>query len=85
MEDETNATLEIIAPNLTPDPETGHIASWSEDAFVGRFRGGRVVTGSKMPWEGFARLTENDVRSVYRYLRTVPPVKRAVGPTVRKR
>jgi len=85
MEDETNATQEIIAPNLTPDPDTGHITSWSEDAFVARFRGGRVVTGSKMPWEAIARLTENDMRSVYRYLRTVPPVKRAVGPTVRKR
>jgi len=82
-EDPTDPAQEIIAPNLTPDPETGHITSWSEDAFVARFRGGRLVKGSKMPWEGFARLTENDVRSLYRYLRTVPPVKRKVGPTVR--
>jgi mono/diheme cytochrome c family protein len=82
-EDPTNSAQEIIAPNLTPDPETGHIASWSEDAFVARFRGGRFVKGSKMPWEAFARLTENDVRSLYRFLRTVPPVKRKVGPPVR--
>ncbi len=84
-EDQTHSGQEIIAPNLTPDAETGHMASWSEDAFVARFRGGRVVAGSKMPWEAFARLTENDTRSVYRYLRTVPPVKRKVGPTVRPR
>lgn len=83
-EDPTNPAQEIIAPNLTPDPETGHMASWSEDVFVARFKGGRVVLGSKMPWEAFARLTENDMRSIYRYLRTVKPVKRKIGPTVRK-
>ena len=84
-QDPTNAAQEIIAPNLTPDPETGHITKWNEDAFVVRFRAGRLVPGSKMPWEAFARLTENDVRSLYRYLRTVPPVKRDVGPPVRPR
>lgn len=83
-EDPTDPAQEIIAPNLTPDPATGHIAQWSEDAFVARFRGGRIIRGSKMPWEAFARLSENDVRSIYRYLRTVPPAKRAVGPTVRR-
>ena len=84
-EDHTNPAQEIIAPNLTPDPETGHIAKWTEDAFVLRFRAGRIVRGSKMPWEAFARLTENDVRSLYRYLQTVPAAKRDVGPIVRAR
>lgn len=84
-EDPTDPRQEIIAPNLTPDPETGHLETWSEDAFVARFRAGRIVKGSKMPWEGFARLTEADVRSLYRYLRTVPAAKRATGPTVRPR
>lgn len=82
-EDPTNSAQEIIAPNLTPDPETGHIATWSEEQFVGRFRNGRLFKGSKMPWEAFARMTENDVRSIYRYLRTVAPAKHDVGPTVR--
>ena len=82
-EDPTNAAQEIIAPNLTPDPETGHIARWNEDAFVLRFRGGRLVPGSKMPWEAYARLTENDVRSLYRYLQSVSPVKRDLGKPVR--
>lgn len=45
-EDPTNPAQEIIAPNLTPDPETGHIAAWSEDQFVGRFRSGRLFKGS---------------------------------------
>ena len=28
----------VVSPNLTPDPEAGHIAKWSEDDFVKRFR-----------------------------------------------
>src|SRR5262245_12059172 len=27
----------LVPPNLTPDPATGHIASWSEGVFVARF------------------------------------------------
>jgi hypothetical protein len=30
-----------LPPNLTPDPETGHITDWTEDQFVERFRTGR--------------------------------------------
>ncbi len=82
-EDETNTSQEIIAPNLTPDPATGHITAWTEDQFVARFKGGRVVHGSKMPWNNFQRLTENDVRSLYRFLRSLPPTKHHVGKTVR--
>lgn len=74
----------IAIPNLTPDPSTGHITSWSEDAFVARFNTGRVIKGSKMPWDAFQRLTEDDVRSIYRFLRSLPPVKHHVGPIVRR-
>jgi mono/diheme cytochrome c family protein len=81
--DPANKGFEIIAPNLTPDPVTGHIVTWSEDAFVARFRGGRVIQGSIMPWEAFQRLTEDDVRSIYRYLQTVAPVERNTGPAHR--
>jgi mono/diheme cytochrome c family protein len=82
-ENEFNSAEEIISPNLTPDPATGHITSWTEDAFVARFRAGRVVKGSKMPWDAFQGMTESDLRSIYRFLKTLPPVKHYVGPTVR--
>ena len=71
-------------PNLTPDPETGHIASWDEEQFVGRFRAGRVLQTSKMPWEAYREMTDADLRSVYRYLKSLAPVKHYVGPTRRK-
>lgn len=67
-------------PNLTADPETGRLASMREDDFVNRFRIGRTIPGSPMPWQAFTRLTEDDLRSIYRYLKTVPPAKNDVGP-----
>jgi mono/diheme cytochrome c family protein len=46
------------------------------------FSSGRVIPGSPMPWQAFSRLDEDDLRSIYRYLKTVPPVVRDVGPPV---
>lgn len=76
--------MELVTPNLTPDPETGWITSWTEDAFVARLKAGRLYKASKMPWENFGRMTEDDMRSVFRYLRTLPPTKKVTGPTRRK-
>ena len=81
--DDTDPTMEIVAPNLTPDPTTGVIYAWSEEDFVSRFRAGRVVAGSPMPWEAFATMTETDLASLWRYLRTIDPIRNEVGPTYR--
>jgi hypothetical protein len=64
----------FVTPNLTPDPKTGHIYAWSEDAFVARFKAG-VATGSPMPWQTFSRMTDDDLRALYRYLRSLPPAR----------
>ena len=69
-------------PNITSDPTTGRLGSMSEDEFVVRFQAGRVIPGSPMPWQGFQRMAEEDLRAMYRYLKTVPPVTRDVGPPV---
>jgi mono/diheme cytochrome c family protein len=76
---------EIVPPNLTPDPGTGHITAWSEDQFVARFRAGRLLDSSSMPWENFQRMTDEDVRSIYRFLRSLEPVEYETGPTHRKK
>jgi mono/diheme cytochrome c family protein len=67
-------------PNITSDPETGRLGKLSEDQFVERFRQGRILPGSPMPWQAFSRMADEDLRAIYRYLMTVPPVKRDVGP-----
>lgn len=69
-------------PNITSDPETGRLGKMNEDQFVARFRQGRVLPGSPMPWQAFSRMSEDDLRAIYRYLKTIPPVKRDVGPAV---
>jgi mono/diheme cytochrome c family protein len=69
-------------PNITTDPETGRLGAMTEDQFVARFRQGRIIPGSPMPWQAHARIAEDDLRAMYRYLKTVPPVKNDVGPPV---
>jgi hypothetical protein len=32
-----------------------------------------------MPWEAFQRMTDGDLRAIYRYLRTVPAVENETG------
>lgn len=70
----------FVTPNLTPDPQTGHIAQWSEDAFVARFRVGKVIKESHMPWGSFALMSDTDLRAIYRYLMSLEPVENQTGP-----
>jgi mono/diheme cytochrome c family protein len=67
-------------PNITSDTETGRLGKLTEDQFVERFRQGRILPGSPMPWQAFSHMAEEDLRAIYRYLMTIPPVKRDVGP-----
>jgi len=76
--------MEFAAPNLTSDPKTGMTGRLDEEQFVARIRQGRVFPSSKMPWENVSRMTDADLRSIYRYLRSLPPVENDVGPTYRK-
>lgn len=72
----------FIAPNLTPHPRWGWIASWPEEVFVARMKLGKQREGSPMPWHGVKRLSDDDLRAVYRYLRTVPPAEGGPDPSV---
>ena len=70
------------AINLTPDQNTG-IGSWSEDTFVSALKTGRHMGVARpilppMPWPAFRNLTDEDLRSVFAYLRTIPPVHNRV-------
>jgi mono/diheme cytochrome c family protein len=58
----------FVSVDLRPG---GHIAQWTEDAFVRRFQNA-VPTASPMPWDAFAHMSEDDLRAIYRYLQTVP-------------
>jgi hypothetical protein len=71
-----------FAANLTPDRNTG-IGIWSEDLFVKTLRTGRHWGTSRpilppMPWQAFSKMTDDDLRSIYRYLRTIQPIQNQV-------
>lgn len=65
----------LISPNLTTDAETGIMASWSQEEFVERFRTGRVIPGSPMPWGPFSRMDEMELIAIYKYLSSLSPIR----------
>lgn len=66
----------LVSPNLTKDAETGIMANWTEEQFIHRFRTGAVIKESPMPWGPFSRMSDLELKAIYRYLNTVPPVNR---------
>ena len=74
------------ATNLTPDADTG-MGAWTEKIFVETMRSGRHRGAARpilppMPWRNIARLNDDDLRSLYRYLTSVPPVRNRVPDAV---
>ena len=72
----------FTTPNLTPDPETGLLATWTEEAFITRLKSGLVHEGTPMPWSSFAMMDEVDIRAIYMYLNSLPPTKNFIEKTV---
>ncbi len=71
--------------NLTPDA-TG-LGNWTEDMFVGALRTGKHAGNGRpilppMPWQGIGQLTDTDLKSIFAYLKTLPPVDNIVPQPV---
>lgn len=64
----------LVTPNLTPDAETGRMAQWSQENFVARFRQGRTIEGSPMPWGPFSRMTDLELIALYKFFQSLEPV-----------
>src|SRR3954464_5363615 len=68
--------------NLTPDPETG-LGRWTEDMFVAAMRTGRHQGKGRpilppMPYPSVGSLNDEDIRAVFAYLQSLPPVSNRV-------
>lgn len=67
--------------NLTPDEETG-IGRWTEEDFLRALRTGVNPRGDSihpfMPWRELRRMRDDDLRAIYRYLRTLPAIRNPV-------
>jgi mono/diheme cytochrome c family protein len=75
---------EFITPNITPD-KTGRIAVWTEQEFIERFHAENPVPESPMPWSFFAKSSDDDLRSIYRFLNSLPPIVNETGPSVHEK
>ena len=70
----------LYSSNITPDQQSG-IGRWTERQFVRALREG-MAPGKKrlfpaFPYTSFTRITDEDARAIYVYLRTIAPARYA--------
>lgn len=72
----------LLAPNITPDPETG-IGRWTADEFYRALHEGVNRRGQDMypamPYVFYTRVTRPDSDAIFAYLKSLPPVRNVVN------
>ena len=72
----------VMAANITPD--ASGISYYDEDFFVQTIRTGKVKARSLspvMPWTFYRDMTDEDLKAMFAYIRTLKPVKHTVDNT----
>jgi cytochrome c553 len=73
--------------NLTPDRDTGLAKDYTEASFIKALRTGKTPDGGSilppMPWQNYAKMTDEDLKALWAYLQSIKPVKNKVKPPVR--
>ncbi len=74
------------ASNLTPDNDTG-IGGLSEEMFIKTLREGKYMGVGRpllppMPWQLLAQKTDEDLKAIYAYLRSLKPISNKVPDPV---
>lgn len=64
--------------NLTPDQNTG-LGVWTEEMFVMAIREGKHMGKGRpilppMPWPAFRNLSDDDLKAIFAFLRTLTPI-----------
>ena len=72
--------------NLTPDKETG-LGDWTEEQFIATMRTGKHQGKGRailppMPYQMLGALTDPEIKALWAYLRSLPPVKNRVPQPV---
>jgi len=74
----------IVAPNITPDPETG-AGTWTDDQLARAVREGVGHDGRAlfpmMPFEFYRHMSDEDIASLVVFLRSMPAVHNPMPPT----
>jgi mono/diheme cytochrome c family protein len=72
--------------NLTPDGPTG-IGTWTDEVFIKALRTGKHMGVGRMimppmPWADIAKLTDDDLKAIFAYLQSLPPIRNQVHDPV---
>ena len=64
--------------NLTPDEPTG-TGTWTEEIFIKALRTGKHMGVGRpilppMPWQDISKSTDEDLKAIFAYLKSLPPV-----------
>ncbi len=75
-----------FAANLTPDNETG-IGAWNEELFIKIMRTGKFMAAGRpilppMPWQNYARMSDQDLRAIFAYLKSLKPIRNRVPEAI---
>ena len=70
------------AANLTPDVNTG-MGIWTDEMFYKAMRTGKHMGAGReilppMPWQSLNALTDDDLKAIYAYLRSIPAITNRV-------
>jgi cytochrome c553 len=73
---------QTVASNLTPDAATGIGTRYNEASFITAMRTGKKPNGTMiqppMPNEVYQNMTDDDLKAIWAYLRTIKPIRNAV-------
>ena len=73
----------FVTPNISPDPKFG-IGGWSELAFVNAMKRGVDDEGGHLypafPYGAYSLMKTSDVRDLFAYMKTLPPVAAPTAP-----
>ncbi len=76
-----------VAPNITPDKETG-IGNWTDAQIIDAIRNGKrpdgTIIGPPMAIPFYAHMSDTDVRAIVAYLRAVKPIHHQVEKSTYK-
>jgi mono/diheme cytochrome c family protein len=71
-----------VASNLTPEPTTGIGTRYTEAAFIATMRTAKKPNGTPinppMPSDVYQNMTDDDLKAIFAYLRTIKPIRNAV-------
>lgn len=78
----------VRSANITPHEGTG-IGGWSENMFIQRFKMyadssyeppivPHKTINTEMPWNEYSAMSEKELRAIWAYIQTIPPIKNQV-------